>query len=565
MRADHIKDEDSFKAWLNARPVVTRRVEAVALAHRAALRAMVILSHGPAGFPDPNFLLATFRCCINSRLVAINPSRETMESAHSATEAGRTAGFNFNTAMEAAAASASADSGEAIAHAVRAVAVPSQYGSSGYDPDWLQLRDDATRLENGQTVNGLIYSRLWAEEREDRHKQYFRFSGVLDEMNFGFSIWRQWYEAAYAGLPAFGIRDANLREALERDIAFGSRDGSPSEIIWGQEPHSVNEIIRVWVSSAQAKDADTDVAVSVEIPPVAAVGQPHGSVTQFTQGSNGEIIVLADPLSPAAGRDQADLEDLYDEARFKALDVLALGSNMLGSCFEPIQEILRFTPEEFQQARINRIHAKLSTLRGQVHLHEMQMAKPAGERDLSLLLQEEVAIKLSACVQQFNLLMAFDKRGRELNQLAYGPEARTRAEAVIEAMRPIINNIHIVGDSNTTTIVQGDHNAIVNAPRNIHGDQAVERVAQQDENLAMSILQAGWRVAKAVQEQGLAEPTMQFVVAQSGIHGPKVLEVIELCDDAFLWLAQRVDTFNSLWPLILLLVNYAAHLKSTER
>jgi hypothetical protein len=543
-----------------------QRVEAVALANRAALRTIVNLDNGPAGFPDPAFLLAAFRCCISSRVVSIAPTRETMSSADAAAEAGRASGFvGFASATEAAAAGgATATVSEAVAHAVRSVAVPSRYGASIYEPDWRELREDTTKLENGLTVNGLIYSRLWAEDRTDIQKQYIRFSSVLNDMDFGFGVWREWYQAAYIGQAAFGIRSRPLLETLERNIALGSANGSRVNI-WEQDLRTINRVIKHWVNDAQAKDAITNKVISAEIPSDSAVKQPHGSVTQFTQGSNGEIIALADPLSPAAGRDLAELEELYDEARSKALDLLGLGRNMLGSCFVPIEELLRCTPKEFQQARINRIHAKLSTLRGLVFLHELQMVKPAGERDLTLVMQEEVAVKLSACVQQFNLLIAFDARGRELNQLAYGPEVRSRADSVNEALRPIVNNIHIVGDGNTTTIVQGDMNAITNAPQNIHGDQAVERVAQQNENLAMSILQAGRRMAIELQTQGVVEPTLQLIIAHSGTYGPKILEIIERCDDAFLWLAQRVDAFNSLEPLILLLVSYAALLKSTNR
>jgi hypothetical protein len=561
VRADEIEDRYSFEVWLNGRPAATRRVEAIALAHRAALRAMVILNVSPIGGPAPSIVLANFWCCITSRLVTLAPSSETMKAADAAAKEGRASPFHkFATAIDAAeAAGAYTNSGDVIAHTIRSTIYTSSYGALAYDPDWRQLLDDTKKLENGLTAGDLVDSPLWAEDREDWHDQHLRFIRVLDPI--GFDVWREWYDAACMGQPAFGIRNADIRQTLERNIALGSTDGQFNAHFWKRDSDEINADIWDWVNKARAIDGRGRLPTSSELPPATAVRQLHESVTQFTQGKYGEIIALPDPLSPATGRDLADLEELYDEARAKAMDVRVLGSNMLGSCFAPIEELLKFTPEEFQQARINRIHAKLSTLRSLAHLHELQMAKAAAERDLSLVLQEEVAVKLTACVRQFNLLMAFDNRGRELNRLAHGPEARSRAEDVIEAMRPIINNIHIVGDGNTVIIVQGDHNAITNAPRDIHGDQAVERVAQQGENLVMSILQAGWRLAKAAQENGIAEPTLQFVIAQSGTYGPRILEMVKDFDEAFLWLAQHVDAFNSLAPLIALLAGYAAILR----
>jgi hypothetical protein len=45
--AAEIRDEESFEAWLKARPEATRRQEALALAHRAAMRVVPLL--GQAG------------------------------------------------------------------------------------------------------------------------------------------------------------------------------------------------------------------------------------------------------------------------------------------------------------------------------------------------------------------------------------------------------------------------------------------------------------------------------------------------------------------------------------
>ncbi len=251
-----------------------------------------------------------------------------------------------------------------------------------------------------------------------------------------------------------------------------------------------------------------------------------------------------------------DLRELYEEARDKALAAQSLGRNMLGPCHDPLEQVLTNAPEDFALVRVNRLHAKLSSLRDRVYLHEQQMAKPIEDRDLSLVLQEEVAVRLSACVKQFNLVMAFDKRGRELNSLQHGPEARSRAEAINTALRPVVINVGDVGDAAVVNIILSDNNAVTNASRDIHGDQAVVRVAEQNENLAMAVLQVGWRIAREAERQGLAQPTLELVISVAGQHGPKLLEFIQRFDQAFLWLAQHVEAFQILSALIMLLASY---------
>lgn len=582
MTTADIEDRKSLEIWLNERPEATRHQEAVALAHRAAMRvapalAQPVLSTSSSQALHVRVLKAAFWRHVIARVAARNITSEIARAADYATSAFNTskpasAGYDSiltsSAASAAAAASASAFTfafGSHMATAAIAAAATADF----FDHDlgttaraatvssmWEEIRSDAQRFENGTVVSDLLNLPLWRKPPRWWESLFRNNPYGLDFPNLGFDMWAKWFEAAAFGKPIFGIHSENIRNALECDIALGSTDGRFNKDFWDRDPASINADIKRWVDEARAEDRHSSTSSKPPLPPESAVGQPNPSVTQFAQGETGLITAIADPLEPAADRAMQDLRELYEEARDKALAAQSLGRNMLGPCHDPLEQVLTYAPEDFALVRVNRLHAKLSSLRDRVYLHEQQMAKPIEDRDLSLVLQEEVAVRLSACVKQFNLVMAFDKRGRELNSLQHGPEARSRAEAINDALRTVVINVGEVGDAGVVNIILGDNDAVKNASRDIHGDQSVVRVAEQNENLAMAVLQVGWRIAREAERQGLAQPTLELVISVAGQHGPKLLEFIQRFDQAFLWLTQHVEAFQILSQLILLLASY---------
>jgi hypothetical protein len=569
MDAAEIRDRQSFEAWLNAWPEETRGQVARVLAHRAAMRAAPFLSDQDdihRGSQTTVIKNAIWALTISS-LAAFRASREVMRAALAADELydefigdsygihGSARNASFASATDAAyilAAKMSLVSRATVA--AENAASAASYADMPIGEMWGELSADAEQIESGESPLWVKEARLWKKEPNWWTKARKNFQVMLRPVLLApteFGIWSAWYESKSSGDKLFQIQSKALRDTLERNIALGSADGTFNKNFWQRDPKLINADVTKWVEEAQAEDERLQQPHPPSEEPSFAA--PNPNATQFKSGVHGAITVVADPFSPVEGRDLEDLKFHYEEARQLALAAQALGRNMLGQCFDPVEQLLKYTPEEFSAASVNRIHAKVGRLRDRVKLHEMQVVRATADRDLSYILQEEVFVTISSCVEQFNILLAFDPRGRELNALKYGPEARTKAEEINTALQPITLNVGDIGDNNTITIIQGDNNEVKTASKNIHGDQAVVRTAQQNENYAMAILQAGWRIVKAAQDQGISEPTLQFVIAQYGVYGPKILDFIQQFDESFLWLAQHVEAFQILSPIIVLL------------
>lgn len=188
-----------------------------------------------------------------------------------------------------------------------------------------------------------------------------------------------------------------------------------------------------------------------------------------------------------------------------------LGSNKLGKCAQPVENLVKYMPRRFSDASINRLWSRANALRDIAAQHSDELGKLTIDRDSNLILDGDTFVKLETCVRQLNVLIAFDERGRELDRLSYGPEVRMRDEAQIAAATPIIQNIINVVDQATVNIVQGDHNSVAQASHNIHGDQALERVAGQELNLVATILMASRRIAIELSNTTLSVETIMQV------------------------------------------------------
>lgn len=300
-------------------------------------------------------------------------------------------------------------------------------------------------------------------------------------------VWIDWYRNISQGRAAFDHVGAAKLQALERRIALG--DGKKD--FWDRAPNVVNNEIEGWVRDAREPDVDERGTLPSEF----KLRPPQSAATQFSISPNGQISLQSDSLRPAVGRVREDMQVLYEEARDSAVELHGLGTNKLGKCALPAESLVGFMPQSFADASINRLWSRANQLRDLAEQHRTENLKPVYDRDAGLILEGDAFVKLETCVKQLNVLIAFDERGRELDRLSYGPGVRERDEEQIAAATPIIQNIFHVADNATVNLVQVDHNAVTQAGRNIHGDQALERVVGQELNLVAKILLAGRRIA----------------------------------------------------------------------
>ena len=115
-------------------------------------------------------------------------------------------------------------------------------------------------------------------------------------------------------------------------------------------------------------------------------------------------------------------------------------------------------------------------------------------------------------MRQLNALIQFDERGRKLDQAAYGPEARKRNRDQIDAATPIIQNIYNVSPQGTVNVIQGDHNLVGHVGPNMHGDQAIDRIASQELNYVSTFLLACRRIVIAVDFTNLSAESASAII-----------------------------------------------------
>lgn len=281
--AAEIKDRDSFEGWLNERPQATRHQEAVALAHRAAMRVAPALAQSDSSTPSSlashaAVLKAAFWRHSIAQVAAKNHTTEIALAADNASAAfgfsnSFSAGFDSVVASSAASAAAAASAsaftfafGSHMASAAIAAAATADFAGHDFGTTaraaavsdlWEEIRSDARSLEFGTIVSDLLNLPIWRTLPNWWQTQFQIFGHKLngrDFPNFGFNIWAEWYEAAAFGKPIFGIHSDNIRNALERDIALGSQDGTFNEDFWGRDPAAINADIKRWVEEARARD-----------------------------------------------------------------------------------------------------------------------------------------------------------------------------------------------------------------------------------------------------------------------------------------------------------------------
>jgi hypothetical protein len=273
MQSQNIKDLTSFQDWLDAWPEVSRPKTAVALAHRAAMRALPFIKFDQGTFNFENVFLVVFGCSFATRVSLTLPNIP--EDLHfflneSLFEATAAIGDANSRSKDQAMASADArmfayaleellgprfKGGAIVALTHAANAFESTLGDSTVH--WNAVRSDAGILETKMSIQSLLDSRLWFIETAVGQVEISLFHHHLQSgqmLGDGWNVWAQWYSCILLGTPIFDIQAPSVRQTLERNIALGSTDGIFNKGFWTREPKLINTDIGNWVNAAQKAD-----------------------------------------------------------------------------------------------------------------------------------------------------------------------------------------------------------------------------------------------------------------------------------------------------------------------
>jgi hypothetical protein len=240
-----------------------------------------------------------------------------------------------------------------------------------------------------------------------------------------------------------------------------------------EQPESVT--LATSVSRSDLPDVDS-------IPPQLTTG------SQFALDTHGRIDLVPDP--PQA--DDGVQREVYQEVRHKALALSALGHNQLADLSEPIARFLAAAPERFEDGSITRLWSRGNTLRLRLKAHDAAVASPDPSDPARLLAL--VAEQVRDVVETFNVFIARDPKGRELDQVRLGPQDRGSAMATIEAAVLIVQAVKEsegVATAAAKEILAEQVEAALDAPPGIDGDQAIDLARKTTSNFVVEMLRAG--------------------------------------------------------------------------
>jgi hypothetical protein len=192
-----------------------------------------------------------------------------------------------------------------------------------------------------------------------------------------------------------------------------------------------------------------------------------------------DLAMLADPME----------RDLYAEVRHKALALSALGGNQLGDLSGPSDQLLAATPERIEDVSIVRLWSRGNTLRRRLHAHEIAVvsSEPFDPARLTPL----VAQLLGDLIETFNVFIAGDPTGRELDRVRLGPQDRNAAIAIIRAAVPIVEAVKASEGLATTVAKEAlveQVGAVLDVPPGIDGDQAIDLAGKTTGNFVIKLL-----------------------------------------------------------------------------
>ena len=189
--------------------------------------------------------------------------------------------------------------------------------------------------------------------------------------------------------------------------------------------------------------------------------------------------------------------------RYKALGLAALGHNQLADLSEPIGRFLTAAPERIEDVSITRLWSRGNTLRLRLKAHDA--TAPSTDPTDPALFPTFVAEMLRDLVESYNIFIAGDATGRELDEVRLGPQERHAARAVVHAALPIVEAVQASEGLATASAVEALTEKIEGArdvPAGIDGDQAIDLSRKTSSNFVVTLLRAAYASVRA--EPGFA-------------------------------------------------------------
>jgi hypothetical protein len=263
-----------------------------------------------------------------------------------------------------------------------------------------------------------------------------------------------------------------------------------------------------------APDMGIPIGVDDIAPSAEDIPQQVAAASQFALDAEGRIDLVPDP--PHADELQ---REIYQEARHKALGLSALGHNQLADLSEPIGRFLAAAPERIEHVSITRLWSRGNTLRLRLKAHETAAAST--DHTNPALLPTLVAEMLRDVVESFNVFIAGDPRGRELDQVRLGPQERHAAQAVVDAALPIVVAVRASEGLATTAAVDAlteQVEAARDAPAGIDGDQAIDLSRRTASNFIAKILRVAFERIRKLIAAGKAEAKFAWKEYRAGAY-----------------------------------------------
>ncbi|HTC06894.1 MAG TPA: hypothetical protein VK749_26075 [Xanthobacteraceae bacterium] len=479
------EDEEAVKTWLEGQS----NDVTVVFAARAALRVAALASY--AGWPTTgerpsnDAVLRMFRAVSTAWAVAAYPGhrRELNEAAQTTFAAQRdTRGPAPIQAAKSACATASGaahfreSAALAIQHALDAAG---SMGREAFVSLLQSLATDASLLSDRFSPVTLAFSQLWPGNVPDWIMDFWKeLRASLAVADEDWEVWTDWYEDRLYG------RTANQNAEIAR-VTIENQ-------IWEGPIKSVNAHIKTLLEEREIFDSaigekNDSLPDPNEIPKQAPAG------SQFAANSEGLIDVI--PRRPVAD----DLQrQLYEEVRYKARALSELGHNQLAGLSEPVARFLAAAPDRIQGASITQLWSRGNTLRHRLKAHDtaMDSADPMDPAILS----RSVAELLRDLVDTYNVFIAGDPTGRELDQVRLGPQERQQADVALDLAETIAEAVQtsegLATPAAVDTLVEQVESART-APAGVDGDQAVELSRKTVGNFVSELLRSGYAFCRA--------------------------------------------------------------------
>jgi len=279
-----------------------------------------------------------------------------------------------------------------------------------------------------------------------------------------------------------------------------------------------------------------EAAAAALSPSVDSIPQQVASASRFALDAEGRIDLVPDPAH-ADGLQR----EIYQEMRHKADALSALGHNQLADLSEPIGRFLAAAPDHIEDVSITRLWSRGNTLRLRLKAHET--AGASTDPTDPALFPTLVAEMLRDVVESYNVFIAGDPRGRELDHVRLGPQERHAAQAVVDAALTIVVAVQASEQLATAAAVEAlteQVEAARDAPAGIDGDQKIDLSRKTSSNFVVEILRSGLTRIRA-------EPGFAWKEYRAG---------------AYRGLGAMTAAGLAGWPIIAFIANHAGALRA---